>query len=159
QSGPARIATFSSSAYSRDFTLGQDRDKLIFRLRTPKSGDNGVNPETTVCAIPAGVPLHVVIAYRPGQLVAYVDGKEVYRGNNVQGDFSNWTRHHLVFGDEFDGNRPWAGTLEGVAIYSRAQELGEIQRNAALYRKLLRSRKPVPRTEVAAKLVTKSAVP
>ncbi len=58
QSGPARIVTFSSSAYSRNFTLGQERDKLIFRLRTPRTGDNGVNPETAVCSIPAGSPLH-----------------------------------------------------------------------------------------------------
>ena len=159
QSGPARIVTFSSSAYSRNFTLGQERDKLIFRLRTPKSGDNGVNPETAVCSIRAGSPLHVVVTYQPGRLVGYVDGKEVYRGESVQGDLSNWAPHHLVFGDEFDGNRDWSGTLEGVAIYSRALEPGEIQRNAAEYRNLLRSRKPVPRIEVAAKLVTKSAVP
>jgi hypothetical protein len=159
QSGPARIVTFSSTAYSRNFTLGQDRDKLIFRLRTPGSGDNGVNPETTVCPIPDGQPVHVVITYQPAQLLGYLDGKEVYRGSRVQGDFSNWAPHHLLFGDEFNGERNWAGTLEGVAIYSRALETGEIQRNAARYRELLRSRKSVPKVEVAAKLLAKSPIP
>jgi hypothetical protein len=159
QTGPARIVTFSSSAYSRNFTLGQERDKLIFRLRTPSTGENGYNPETTLCPIPAGSPVHVVVTYRPGRLTGYIDGKEVYRGESVQGDFSNWAPHHLLFGDEFDGNRQWAGTLEGVAIYNRALEPSEVQRNAAGYRTLLKSRPSVPQIEVAAKLVTKSPVP
>jgi hypothetical protein len=159
QTGPARIVTFSSSAYSRNFTLGQDRDKLIFRLRTPNAGDNGVNPQTTLCPIPDGPPVHAVVTYRPGQMVGYANGKEVYRGESVQGDFSNWAAHHLLFGDEFNGERNWGGTLEGVAIYSRALEPDEVQRNAKAYHELLRSRKPVPQVEVAAKLLAKSAVP
>jgi hypothetical protein len=158
-SGPARIVTFSSSAYSRNFTLGQEQDKLIFRLRTPKAGENGYNPETTICSISVGAPLHVAITYRPGRLAGFVDGKEVYQGESVQGDFSNWAPHHLLFGDEFDGSREWAGTLEGVAIYNRALEPDEIQHNAALYRQLRSARKPVRQIEVAAKLLAKSPVP
>ena len=38
QKGPARIVTFSSGASSRNFTLGQDKDKLVFRLRTSRTG-------------------------------------------------------------------------------------------------------------------------
>jgi hypothetical protein len=72
---------------------------------------------------------------------------------------SNWAPHHLLFGDEFNGERNWAGTLEGVAIYSRALEPGEVHRNAAVYRELVRSRKVIPQVEVAAKLIAKSAVP
>jgi hypothetical protein len=159
QTGPAQIITFSSSALSRNFTLGQERDKLIFRLRTPRTGDNGYNPEVTVCPIPDGPPLHVVITYRPGQLMGFINGQEVYRGESVQGDFASWAPHHLLFGDEFDGSRDWAGTLEGVAIYNRALEPDEVQRNAAEYRKLLESRKPVPQIEISAKLMAKSPVP
>jgi hypothetical protein len=159
QSGPARIVTFSSSAYSRNFTLGQDRDKLIFRLRTPKSGDNGVNPETAVASIQAGAVVHVVVTYQAGELLAYLDGKEVYRGESVQGDFSNWAPHHLLFGDEFDGNREWAGTLEGIAIFNRVLKPAEIQANATLYRDKLRSRKASRQIQVEAKLVATSPVP
>lgn len=159
QTGPARIVTFSSSASSRDFTLGQQQDKLIFRLRTPRTGDNGYNPEVTLGPIPSERPMHVAVTYRPGQLTAYVDGKEVYRGESVQGDFSNWSPQHLLFGDEFDGQRDWAGTLEGVAIYSRVLEPDEVDRNAGEYHKRLNARKPVPRFEVTAKLVGKSPAP
>jgi hypothetical protein len=87
QSGPARIVTFSTDPNTRNYTLGQERDKLLFRLRTPRTGDNGVNPETTLGPIPDGRPIHVIVTYRPGLLAGYVDGREVYRGESVQGDW------------------------------------------------------------------------
>ncbi|HEY3963436.1 MAG TPA: LamG-like jellyroll fold domain-containing protein [Planctomycetaceae bacterium] len=160
QTGPARIVTFSSSAGSRNFTLGQEKDKLIFRLRTPNAGENGVAPETQLAAIPtAGEPVHIAVTYRPGQMAAYMNGKEVYRGSNVLGDFSNWSAHHLLFGDEFNGDRDWAGTLEGIAIYDRELEAAEVQRNAAEYQRIIKARKAVPQIEVVAKLLAKSTVP
>ncbi len=159
QTGPARIVTFSSNSGSRNFTLGQEQDKLILRLRTPRTGENGVNPEVVLCPIPSGRLVHLAVTYRPGLLTGYVDGQEVYREESVQGDFSNWGPQHLLFGDEFDGGRDWAGTLEGVAIYNRALEAGEVEQNAAVYRERLRSSKPVPQIEVAAKLVKKSPAP
>lgn len=159
QSGPARIVTFSSSAQTRNFTLGQEREKLIFRLRTPSTGENGYNPEVQLAALTLGNPVHVTVSYRPGQLTAYIDGKEVYRSDKVQGDFSNWSPQHLLFGDEFDGQRNWQGTLEGVAIYSRALESGEVLRNAAEYHHLLAQRAGVPHVEITAKLLAKSPVP
>jgi outer membrane protein assembly factor BamB len=48
QTGPARILTFSSDPYHRNFTLGQEGDRVVFRLRTPETGENGMNPETTI---------------------------------------------------------------------------------------------------------------
>jgi hypothetical protein len=44
QRGPARIVTYSGDTANRNFTLGQIRDTLTFRLRTPASGPNGVDP-------------------------------------------------------------------------------------------------------------------
>ena len=38
QTGPARIVTFSSDSGNRNFTLGQQNDSLVFRLRTPSTG-------------------------------------------------------------------------------------------------------------------------
>ena len=159
QTGPARIVTFSSNAGSRNFTLGQERDRLVFRLRTPQAGENGVNPETILGPIPDGPPLHVAVTYRPGQLVAFVNGEEVHRASNVRGDFRNWSPQHLLFGDEFDGQRDWAGTLEGVALFNRALSPAEIRRDAETYRRRIESRQPVPRLEVRARLLKESALP
>jgi VanZ like family/Concanavalin A-like lectin/glucanases superfamily len=44
QTGPARIVTYSQDPRYRNFTLGQIRNTLTFRVRTPASGLNGSNP-------------------------------------------------------------------------------------------------------------------
>ncbi len=159
QQGPARIVTFSSSANERNFTLGQQDDRLIFRLRTPATGVNGVNPEVALCRLDSTAPRHVAVTYRPGELVCYLDGKEVYRGRDVQGDFSNWSPQHLLFGDEWDGARDWAGALEGVAIFSRALGAEEIRRDAAQYRHLVESLPAAQGIAVEAELVARSPLP
>jgi hypothetical protein len=157
--GPARIVTFSSSAYQRNFTLGQEGSRLIFRLRTPRTGENGYNPEVPLCMIEPKRPLHLIVTYTPGELVAYCDGREVLRTDKVQGDFSNWTPQHLLFGDEWNGERPWAGVLEGVAIYNRTLSPDDAVQHAAAYRRLREARRPVPRIEVEAMLIRMSRIP
>ena len=159
QNGPARIVTFSTSAGERNFTLGQQDDRLIFRLRTPATGTNGVNPEVTLCQVAAGRPQHVAVTYRPGEMACYLDGNEAYRGRMVQGDFSNWSPQHLLLGDEWDGQRDWAGAIEGVAIYSRALDAEEIRRDALQYLHLVKSRPAAPRIAIEAELVARSPLP
>lgn len=119
QRGPARIVTFSRSANARNFTLGQEQDRLVLRLRTPQTGDNGVNPQTVLATLPAGQRCHVIVSYLPGRLQAFVNGSNVLESSAVQGDFANWSEQSLRCGDEADGGRDWAGTLDAVAIYSR----------------------------------------
>lgn len=159
QSGPARIVTLSSNASSRNFTFGQQADQLVLRLRTPKTGDNGTNPETPLCRLAAGEATHVIVSYRPGRLLCWANGRKVLDTAKVQGDLSNWSPHRLLFGDEADGQRDWAGTLEGVALYSRALDEREAMANWQGTRALLAARKPVPRLELEAKLLAVSRFP
>ncbi len=119
QTGPARIISFSSDPYLRNFTLGQEADELVLRLRTPRTGDNGMNPETKLFGMPAGTPVHVIVSYRDGELTAYRDGQRVKSSSAVRGDLSNWTPQHLLFGDEYQDSRFWHGLIERVAIHSR----------------------------------------
>jgi len=128
QGGPARIISFSTDGHSRNFTLGQSADKLIFRLRTPQTGNNGSSPETTLCRFNAGVPHHIIVTYRPGQLVCYFNGQQALATPAVQGDFSNWSNHQLLFGDEWKDKRDWSGTLELVTISSKFTDLDEARR-------------------------------
>ena len=78
QIGPARIITYSQDASRRNFTLGQIRNTLTFRLRTPASGLNGTSP-----AIYSGPVLSLnhpsfVAAVYDGRISSlYVDGKRV----------------------------------------------------------------------------------
>jgi hypothetical protein len=159
QSGPARIVTFSTDSGSRNFTLGQQGDRLIFRLRTPHSGPNGTSPEVTLGPLTAREPQHVVVTYSPGKLVYYRNGEQVMATADVQGDFSNWEPHHLLFGDEMDGGRPWKGTLEGVALYAQALDGEGVQRSYEEHTGLRRARSEVGRVEVEATLLQRSEVP
>ena len=138
QGGPARIVTFSADPYQRNFTLGQEGEWLLLRLRTPETGDNGMNPETRLCRIAGGETYHVVVSYSPGRLVGYVNGKRVCDTDAVQGDLRTWTDMHLLFGDEWKDPRPWAGRLEGVAIHSRVIGADEAARRYELAMKRLR---------------------
>ncbi|MFC1717722.1 LamG-like jellyroll fold domain-containing protein, partial [Candidatus Poribacteria bacterium] len=159
QSGPARIISFSSGSGSRNFTLGQDKDKLILRLRTPKTGTNGTGPEFTLCTVKAGYTHHILLTYRPGSLIAYLDGKQVFSSEKDRGNFSNWEPQHLVFGDEHGGERDWAGSLEGVAIYSRFIPEAEAKRHYKLYARRLEDRKSPDRLVIEANLIEKTETP
>ena len=120
QVGPARILTFSTDGYHRNFTFGQEREQLLLRLRTPRTGANGMNPQSILGSLEANKPLHILVTYRDGELVAYVNGKRVYKSNRVTGDFSNWdAKQQLVFGAEFRDGRNWDGVFDGIAILTR----------------------------------------
>lgn len=120
QNGPVRIVSLSSTPYQRHFTLGQERDKLVLRLRTPRTGENGQNPQVTLCGVKAGAAVHVLVTYRDGELACYRNGQRVLRSDAVRGDFSNWDdKQHFILGDEWDGGRDWQGSLDAVAIFAR----------------------------------------
>jgi hypothetical protein len=162
QKGPARIVTFSTDPSNRDFTIGQLGDQLIVRIRTPQTGLNGVagiDPGLPVCRLKSDAVNHVLISYRPGKLACYLDGRLVFEGEQIQGDFRDWSAQHLLFGDEYGGERNWAGTLEGVAIYNRFIGPEEAARNAAQYEHLRRSRRMTPQLRVRAELLEKSRLP
>jgi outer membrane protein assembly factor BamB len=133
QFGPARILSFSKDPYLRNFTVGQERDRLTLRLRTPATGTNGMKPETVLCPIEAGKPVHLVVTYRPGETVTFVNGKEVSRSDKVRGDFSNWeSGQELILGDEWSGeSRDWAGKVHAFAVFQRVLSAEEVAKRCA----------------------------
>ena len=132
QDGPARIISFSKDITHRNFTLGQDGNRIAMRIRTPRTGENGLGGEFSFGQIEAEVPTHVIVSYFPGNVYCYVDGKLVYTGNGIQGNFSNWELYPLIFGDEASGGRNWEGKLSHVAIYSRFIGLEEASHKFSL---------------------------
>jgi VanZ family protein len=78
QSGPARIVTYSQSPANRNFTLGQIGNTLTFRLRTPASGINGMNPALYTGPVLSLNKTSFVAAVYDGRASRlYVDGKQV----------------------------------------------------------------------------------
>jgi len=105
-------------------------------------------------------PTHVVVSYRPGRLVGYVNGESVLDTDAVQGDLTSWAdKDILLFGTGHGSWSNWDGTIEGVALYSRFMEAGEAAANARAYLELMAEREPVEQIELRAKLVARSHVP
>lgn len=122
QDGPARIFSFSEDPYRRNFTIGQERSELRFRLRTPRTGENGMNPESRIGQLRAGEILHLLVTYRDGQLRAFLNGVLV-ADEPVGGDLSNWDpAQQLLIGNERGGGRAWIGQVHGLAIHNRFLE-------------------------------------
>lgn len=116
QRGPARILSFSSNHNSRNFTVGQEQNHLILRLRTSQNDQNGTSPELTLAELDAGTPTHIVVTYKSGTTVCWVNGEKSFESDKLTGDFSNWEPHHVILGDEWNGQRDWSGTIDLVRI-------------------------------------------
>ncbi|MFO7535247.1 MAG: LamG domain-containing protein, partial [Kiritimatiellia bacterium] len=159
QGGPARIVSLSNDPANRNFTLGQEGNRLIMRLRTPRTGVNGASPEAPLFSLDSTQAVHVLVTYRDGRLTCYRDGVEVMTTDRVKGDLSNWSKGHLIFGDEYTADRDWSGRLEGIAIYARELDAAEARRNAALYRGIHEARPAVPTYSVIGRVVALSRIP
>jgi len=155
----ASIITFASSEGSCNFTLAQEGDKLVLRLRTSSTGENGTEPPVELCRLSGTRPHHVVVTYAPGSLACYLDGEPVPATPSVSGDFSNWSPQHLTFGDDWDGGHNWAGRLEGITIHNRVIGAAEAKRRYALYTRRLQERRPAPQLVVGAKLLRTTPAP
>lgn len=77
QRGPARIISISADAERRNLTIGQERDALIIRLRTPAAGENGQKPELLAPGVFAdGRRRDITVDYDAPMLRVTVDGEE-----------------------------------------------------------------------------------
>ena len=75
-SGPARIVSMSTDPSSRNFTLGQERSRLNFRVRTPLTGLNGAKVSLTSQPIlSTNQSQFIVTTYNRGEAKLYYNGK------------------------------------------------------------------------------------
>jgi hypothetical protein len=82
QTGPARVVSFSTDTRHRNFDLGQQGRRLVFRIRTPLSGDNGTGQQvSSTPVLEAGRPVTVVASYDGRVARMYVDGRLLGRNN------------------------------------------------------------------------------
>jgi len=129
--GTRWIVSYSQDVLNRNFTLGQEQDALVFRLRTKLTDPNGILPHLTVPGVfSPGDRQHIAVTYDGKAERIYVDGKLVETASVLRGSLSNWSRnHYLVLGNEMTANRPWEGVLYRVALYNRALGAEEVSRN------------------------------
>lgn len=77
QIGPARIISLSKNIIYRNFTIGQEQNNLIFRLRSPVTGDNGSQPELVIPQVFHDTNFHhLIITFQKNRLDFYIDSEE-----------------------------------------------------------------------------------
>jgi hypothetical protein len=129
QGGPARIVSLSKDVTHRDFTLGQDGSKVVFRLRTTRTSGNGIPELTTSRGALSTRLTHLVCTFDGRTKRVYVDGERRPETHGPGGDLSNWVECPLIVGNEATGDRTWLGEIRLVAVYDRALGEGEVRRN------------------------------
>lgn len=76
QSGPARFVSVSNGLFLRNFDLGQEGHSVMFRVRTPVSGKNGMAPHTSTDAVLSAGRKTVITATYDGSISRiHVDGE------------------------------------------------------------------------------------
>ena len=74
QQGPARIISLSQDTSNRNFTLAQQYSNLVFRIRTPLTGDNASTPQLVIPRLFEDTQVHnIVISYNGSQVNFYFD--------------------------------------------------------------------------------------
>lgn len=122
QKGPARLFSFSKNTSERNFTVGQEGHHIDVRLRTTKTGSNGL-PGIQAPKIPLKTTgrTHLVFTrQRNGDARLYLNGREVAK-TRIEGNLSNWNKDfHLLLGDEKGGGREWRGIVYSIRIVDKA---------------------------------------
>lgn len=129
QRGPSRLIAVAKDPYQRNFLLGQEARNVHVRLRhTGKSGDK---PYLITSNSPLSTQrTHIVHTYDGSVERLYINGTLQSKTVARTGSYNGWyTNHSLSIGNESTNNRPFAGTVELVAIYDRALIPAEIRQN------------------------------
>jgi len=141
-------------------SLGRERRQCILSSGLSQQGDKLVLENTPLCTLQADQPNHVVITRTSGpdgRLVCHRNGEETFseaRAADLNGFRFQW----VSIGNDLD-DHPWFGTLEGIALYSRALSAAEAKANWAGYCAVIAARTPVSRLDVDAKLLAASPTP
>lgn len=117
QLGPGRIMSLSSDPWHRNLTIGQTRDDLIFRVRTPATDINGL-PSTTISNVfRASDWIDLQITIQPRWLLITVDSVVKFKHPLPEAPFQTWdSSYELALGNELTGDRPWLGEIRRAIV-------------------------------------------
>jgi hypothetical protein len=152
------ILTFGRFKGAPLLQLEQQGDALLWSLLR----DHSQEPPVRFGKLQAGQPVHVAVGYSPGRQVVWLNGAPVVDSGAWQGDFFPWKPGALTIGatgagDE--GEHPWQGVVEGLALYDRLLGADEVAENARRYAAERARRPAVPRVQALATLQRCSRVP
>jgi hypothetical protein len=127
-----------------------------------------VEPGDILCPLPDTRPHHLIVTYRPGQLVCYLDGRKVHESKAFTGAPGNWDPGYLTFGNfevtersywNFIESASWQGRISAVALYSRFVEEREAKSSFDYFSPGMKKEKDLPSAEVEVELLAASRLP
>lgn len=155
---PGVIAGMGRSVDHPYFLLLQDRRQLVLKLRTDGTPQEGTRIE--LAEMPGAGPQHLIVTYTDGRLVAFLNGQQVTDESEIGGSLQGWREElPLVIGAGPGGELPWAGVVEGVALYGHLVKPKEARRNAIAYAERREERVPVASARVLARRRALSSAP
>ncbi|MEZ5591608.1 MAG: VanZ family protein [Gammaproteobacteria bacterium] len=122
QDGPARIFTLSRDHYHANLMIGQTKNDIVIRVRTPYTEKNGVPGYIIRNVFHQQSPdikkvNELIIQAKPGFLEAKLNGTEVLSTTLPLHSFVVWDpSYRIAFGNEFTFQRPWLGTIEEAVV-------------------------------------------
>jgi uncharacterized protein (DUF1800 family) len=143
QGGPARLFSYSTDPYNRNFTLGPQAEHLHIRLRTTASDLNG-KPYLIAEQAASTLKEHYAATFDGSKLQLYRNGVLIQEETR-SGDLSNWDPAHvLLIGNEATTNRLWLGEVYLAAVYDRSLSPPELLRNYLVGAEVDNGGMPVP---------------
>ena len=102
-------------------------------------------------------PYHLVVTYQPGELAAYLDGKQVLKTDAVKGALERFAPVTISGTDRW--SKRWSGWLDAAALYSRALSVQEAAANHQAWQQIWKKQSVPPYVLARVKLLAKSDVP
>ena len=127
-----------------------------------------IEPGAILCPLADTAPHHLILTYRPGQLVCYLDGRKVHESKKFTRKLGNWDPGFLTFGNfevtersnwNFIESASWQGRIGAVALYSRFIEEREAKSSFDYFSPRMKKEKDLPSAEVEAELLAASRMP
>jgi hypothetical protein len=161
-------AVRKSNAFSVELTLtpepapNDDKVRAVCSYYLIERGDklyySGEGGTIELGALQPGVTSHVVVTYKPGELVYYLNGAKAFSTTRINGDLRGVRGAPMAVGNNLD-NQPWRGAVEGIALYARCLSADEARAEADAYKQVRDHRPASARVEVEATLAAVSRVP
>ena len=152
-----RVVSFGRGG--ENFTLWQRGSTFGWTLRIGPARAERRDASVEIGALPADRATHLVLTHTPSSTRVWVDGEVLLETDAVGGDFYHFRSLPLAVGGGAGGGGDWAGTVEGLAIWSRVLADAEIREDHLRYQALAARRPEVPSWEVEAEVVAVSDTP
>ncbi len=150
-----RLAALMLEDGREAFALYRVDRKLVLRLLLGGTPEKPARVYPVVLAdlsIEADRPVHLVLALRNNRLGCWVDGQMKKDFQLDSSGLAAWGAGRLIFGDPQPYGSPWSGSLERIALYSRALGDDETRTAAETAAKFMETRTRPLRHKVKATL-------